>query len=94
MPPEDYSPPTDCEACQQKIIFGPVLGGPIWSHLVDPPGDDNHVVQMRPEGYWDSFTGATVLGNPLRQRFGDDAVGVMDELARGLVPADDESMLA
>ena len=95
-PPPDYRPPTACEACGCMITFGPGIGGHVWSHLVDRP-DDLHIVQMRPEGYFDTFTGETVYGNPLRrQRLRalahtlGIATPVMDDLARETRPTSAE----
>ena len=66
IPPTDYLPPTACETCGRRITFVPVVGGQIWSHLVDDP-TDHHPVRMRVEGYFDVVEGKTVFGNPLRR---------------------------
>ena len=60
-PPDDYEPPRTCETCGEVIIYGPVVGGRIWRHVV---GGDHDVV-MRPEGWWDVATGERRYGNGL-----------------------------
>ncbi len=52
-PPDDYEPPTQCEKCGELMIYGPVIGGYIWHHLI--PTD--HDAVMRPAGWWDVATG-------------------------------------
>lgn len=63
-PPPRYKPPTKCVECKDVIFFGPVIGGHLWMHLTRPTTE--HRVVMRKAGYWDTLTGETVRGNPLR----------------------------
>jgi hypothetical protein len=58
-PPDDYSPPTWCEQCGEVIMYRPVIGGYIWSHVVLA----DHDVVMRSEGWWDVATGMVRYGN-------------------------------
>lgn len=58
-PPNGYEPPTNCMACCGIIIYGPVIGGHVWSHI----GPADHDVVMRPEGWWDVATGTIRYGN-------------------------------
>lgn len=59
-PPDSYEPPTRCEECGQSIMFGPVIGGHIWTHVA---GKADHDVVMRPAGWWDTSTGGLRYGN-------------------------------
>lgn len=58
-PPDDYEPPTHCEQCGGMIMFGPVIGGRIWMHIIRA----DHDVIMRDEGWWDVSLGVTRYGS-------------------------------
>lgn len=71
-PPDDWVQPSRCDQCDAVIMYGPVIGGHIWMHIVVP--DDEHEVVMG--RWWDVRTGQWREGSGLAELLADGSSGV------------------
>lgn len=87
-PPDDWAQPSTCTVCDALVIYGPVIGGHMWSHV---GGRVDHDVQMGT--WWDVSTGTWREGSGLAEILAADQTARQLEQVVALEPIPDQARL-